>query len=630
MYMKKNLLLALVAAALCLPAEAENNSLEFCYCGTMGIAPDAPEAGTEVSCAMYIPAEEAAKMKGNSVTGVSVFTGYDNQTYTNTIPEATVWLTYDLGETPFSSTVGPLSDQMTSYNKVMLEKPYTITGDRGFYVGYTVVSPGPNQASIVFDNNDHDNDLGGWYKLGDTPWVNQTDNYGFALIKATIEGASLPQNAVGVFNSTAWGFVFPGKLMENNVQFINMGAAPVESVGVEIKCGDQTPMSGTFPVEGEILYNDLFRLYIDALVSQTGNNVPVTISVTEVNGKPNECAENSVTNYVLCLPEGEGFERNVVMEQGTSLSQGGAPIGIVANREMGSKYGEDKTFIPVMVHLYDDLSAEGYDPFFTSYLCTSIPSIIPNRLRQYANTRAGFDEMEYIYNEVRKMPAFAKMSAAVRQDESDPTLLEVTTATSFLYDCEGEWRLAYVLRRDNVGPYPQANFYSQDYKLLPGQEPFGPMGGFEDEPDPCDIYHENVAVLIENYDGVPGTVPSSVKAGQDYTYTYSLHADDENKLKNTTVLVYLINALNGCIEQAVAVPYSDFNGASVETVESRPAVEIISKDGGISVKGEFECAEIFTVSGIRAASFNASATVALPAGVYIVNVDGRTTKVIVK
>lgn len=640
--MKKILLLASVSLAFAaqaaplsirqVPVEAAgvtraaDTSLEFCYCGSMGIAPDTFEAGTPVSCAMYIPAQEAAKLKGNNVTAVSVFVGYDTETYANSIPTAKVWLTYDLDEAPFSESEGPLGSEMTSYYSVNLDNPYTIVGDKGFYVGYTVVCPNKKQSPVIFDFNDHDNDWGGWYRVDDGEWTNQTESYGFALIKCTLQGQSLPQNAVGVYNSNIWGFVYPGRSVENDIQFINMGAAPVKSVTLEVKTGDTAPVRGSMAVEGEILFNDLFRLYVDAVVTTQGNNVPVTVTVIEVNGQPNECADNSVTNYVLCLEQGSGFNRNVVMEQGTGLNQGGSPLGIVSNQTMGKTYGTDKSFIPVMIHMYDNLSAEGYDPFFTTYLCTSIPSIIPNRLRQFRNSRAGLEEMEYIFETVGAMPAFAKMDAKVNQDDSDPSILNITTNTSFLSDCEGEWRLSYVLRRDHVGPASQANFYSKDYEFCLGEE----MGGFEHDPNPCDIYLDNVGVLNEAYDGIEGTVPKSVKAGQEYEYTYKLHVDDDTKIDSTTVLVYLINSLNGVIEQAVAVPYSDFNGVNVDNVSTNPAVEILSNDGVISVSGNYSDAEVYSIAGIKVADLSSDVNVAVASGLYIVTVDGKAHKILVK
>lgn len=642
--MKKTLLFACVAMAFTASAQSlnlrqapaiekaeasEESALEFCYCGSMGIAPDIVDAGVPVSGAMYIPAEEAARFKGSSITAVSVFAGYDSQTGLNEIREANVWITYDLSSEPFTSSNGPLADSPLQYNSIPLEKPYVIEGDKGFYVGYTVVSVNRQQCPMLFDWNTHENDWGGWYKLGENEWINQSENYGFVLIKARIEGNKLPTNAASIYSADTWGFAYPGERVETDMQIINMGAEPLKNVTVEVSCGDSAPVSGTLPIEGEILYNDLVRVYLDTYINQTGNNIPIKIRIAEINGKPNEYEGAETVNYVLSLPEGDGFTRNVVMEQGTSLEQGGSPLGIVANRLMGETFGTTDKFIPVMVHMYDDLTAEGYNEFFTSYLCTRVPSVIPNRMRQFRNTRAGYDEVEAVFEQVYSMPAFARMKAAVNQDETDPSTLNISTSTWFLNDCSGEWRLAYVLRRDNVGPASQMNFYSSECTRYPGTEPLGEMGGFEDEPDPCDILLDNIAILIEDYNGIAGSVPADVKGGTEYKYDYTIHLDDETKLKNTTVLVYLINALNGCIEQAVAIPFSEFNGASVSEI-AEAGVEVSGLSGAIRIAGEFNYATVYDMAGVRMAEVNNSSTLRMASGIYIVNVDGNTHKVLVK
>ncbi|MDE7495743.1 MAG: hypothetical protein K2M67_02730 [Muribaculaceae bacterium] len=600
-------------------------TMDFCYCDAMGIAPDLVKAGTECSAAMYIPAETAARFKGATVKSVSVFAGYNPDTYTNTIPEATVWLSYDLDETPFTATTGKLSSDMVSYTDISLEDPYVIDGDKGFYIGYTLKAANDKQSPIIWDNVDHDEDYGSWVRMGaDSQWVNLNDQYGAVLIKATFQGENLPLYNVGVFSSSSYGFAYPGDQIETIVNLINLGAASVDEVGLRINIGNDEPIDATMKIEGDIKYNDLFRIYLNAPVNTTGNNVPVRVTVTSVNGQPNTCEDATSTDYLLCLPKGEGFQRNVVMEQGTSLTVDTSPIGIVSNELLGHEYGTTSTFLPVMVHMYDELSGDGYEDFFTSYLCTKIPTVIPNRLLQYQNSSASYDSMDFIYNKVKEMPAYAKMSAKVTPDKSDPSMLDIHTSTTFLGDCHGEWRLAYVVRRDNVGPYTQLNGFA-------GGE-LGEMGNFADEPEYADIFHNNVGALIENYNGIEGTVPSDVKAGESYEYDYTLHLDDESKVKNTTILVYLINALNGVIENAVAIPYSEWITDGVETVDAETGVsaEVTAAEGTIRVAGTFAKADIHNVSGQRVATLMKSGSVAVEAGLYLVTVDGKTTKLLVK
>lgn len=635
--MKRLLLLACASIAIAAPAQkvmlrqvpvdfkapkAAVSTLDFCYCGSMGYASPVKEAGTEVSGAMYIPASIASKYAGSKVTAIQVFNGYDPATMTNEIPEAEVWVASSLGEQPVTSAIGDLTPDILSYSNISLENPYVIEADKDFYIGFTVTTTAPDQIPIVWDRNIHDNDWGGWSRQGDGNWLNLSSENGFVLIKATFEGEALPQYSVGVYDTLSGGFTYPGGTVEQNIIFINEGAAEVQTLGLEVTVGNQNPINATMNVEGDIAYNDIFRIYVDAEVNETGNNIPVRVRVTEVNGQPNESEDGVSTNYVLCLPKDGGFKRNVVMEQSTSIENEYSPRGIVSNEVIGDLYGTTSGFLPVMVHMYDKLSAQGYDQFFTTGLCTSLPSVIPCRLREYQNSSIELEEFEKLYDKVSEIPAYAKISAEVMPDEEDPTLLTINTFTSFLGDNKGEWRLAYVVRRDNIGPEAQANAFSG------GNE--GEMGGFENMSNPAKVYLDNVAVLIENYDGVPGTVPSEVKAGEVYEHSFLLHIDESDPACRNTVLVYLINALNGVIENAVAVPQSDFGLSGVTMASEDRGAMVKSIDGGIVVEGNFSRAALYTLSGQIVGEIHSGAAFSLLPGLYIVNVDGKATKVIVK
>lgn len=608
-------LLALGASAM----SASAASFEFRYCGAQALLIPSAE-GTEVSAAMYIPAEVAARYAGDAVSAVSVFTAYNEETFTNIIPTAKVWLTYDLDSEPFAVAEGALSPEMLTYTAISLPEAYTIEADKPFYVGYTVVSPSEMQSTTVWDQNLHDNDWGAWLKTGDGPWTNMASQYGFVLIKATIEGDNIVTSAAGIYSSEATQFVYPGENVEGDLIFINEGAEDINSVEVEVTVGDTAPVKEKFFTDYSVDYNGIYRIRPTAPVNVTGNNIPVTMKITKVNDEANKAKEPAVTHYVMSMPKGEGFSRNVVMEQETSLYVEVAPRGIAANELLGQEHGTTGEFIPVMVHLSDELSAQGYDAFFNEGLCTSIPAFIPDRLISYRNTPASYEEMSRVLQEVTAIPAFAKVEADVYADPDDEEMLYVKTSSTFAGDCEGDWRLAFILRRDHMGPYAQANGFSGS-----DQE----VGGFEIEPNPADIYLDNIAVMIDSFNGIRGSVPATVKEGESYEYVYDLHLDDPARNRYNTVVVCLINALNGAIENAVAVPYAEFHQTSASTIEASAAGATGSR-GAIILTGDFERAEIYTAAGARTAAASAAGTLPAAPGLYIVSIDGKAAKVIVR
>lgn len=58
--------------------------------------------------------------------------------------------------------------------------------------------------------------------------------------------------------------------------------------------------------------------------------------------------------------------------------------------------------------------------------------------------------------------------------------------------------------------------------------------------------------------------------------------------------------------------------------------QVVAADGAVSVFGNYTQAMVYTMDGKQVATINGTGRVALPKGVYVVRVDGQSTKVVVK
>lgn len=591
----------------------------FNYCGYPHTA-QPYEAGTRLSGAMYLPSEILKLYDGAKITSISIFTGADQgvDPIVNSIREGDVWITEDLDAEPLAKAHGTLTDDIMAYHPISLDKPYTLSVDKPVYVGFSITSPGMSQGSLVWDMNIHDNDWGGWMKVNDGPWTNMSEANGFVLMKCTIEGDNIPQNSASIYSSEVSAFTFPGSNVSDDILILNEGAQPINEVKLSIQAGDEEVAKGSFPLDEPITFNNLMRIIVETRCNTTGANVPLRIEVTEVNGQPNENENKSITDRFLCLPHDGGFKRRVVMEQGTAQPIGGSLVGIVTDRAMTAKYGDCDTYIPIMVHMYDDMDAAAYEPLFTSRLCSTIPSVIPCRLVDYRNTAAELESVEDVYLTTRIFPAFAELDARAYFTDENCEEIVLTTDMKFLDKAEGDWGLSFVTRENNVGPYAQVNPYS-------GKET---MGGFENEPDPVTMLFDHVARDIDTFYGIPESVPASVDKDKVYTYTRQMPFTRE-QIENTDIVVMLINRFNGMIENATVLKGTAIATSSVESIGTVSAKAIGGK-GSISISGDYERASVYSVSGSMAADLRGETEVTLPAGVYIVVVDGKATKTIVK
>ena len=174
--------------------------------------------------------------------------------------------------------------------------------------------------------------------------------------------------------------------------------------------------------------------------------------------------------------------------------------------------------------------------------------------------------------------------------------------------------LSFVIVEDHVGPYGQSNYYAGGG--------YGPLEGWEKKGDTVETYFDDVARAINSYPGIEGSLPEVLEAGK--TYDYSLDMSLSN-VKNTwfRVIALITNAATGEIMNAdEMVVYKD-NGAGVEGVVSDSNIEIKAGNGEIIVTGA-ENVAVYTLDGRRVNNVN------LPAGVYLVNADGKSAKVLVK
>ena len=316
------------------------------------------------------------------------------------------------------------------------------------------------------------------------------------------------------------------------------------------------------------------------------------------------------------------LHKNIVVEEATGLWCTYCPSGIVAMEELEKKYPD--TFIGLALHYNDQLGVDDYvldlsfpDGFPTGWINRkhyTIPMVETEQDGKtvYTTLNGGFET--YFIQEM-EVPAIAD----VRLSASEPVggSIDVTAEINFVGNIDqADMRLAYVIVENNVSDpsYFQVNGYSGKNVEI---------GGFEDLPEEIyDIKFQHVVRgIYDDWQGVEGSVPTKIDAGETYTHNYSLALPSTIKnIAEAEVVCMLIDITTGEIINAakMSVPTS-VEEINEDTIECRySAGEII-----ISVQ-DFAEIRVYDVAGsevLRKNAINGRVDVAaLSAGLYVAKI----------
>lgn len=502
--------------------------------------------GDKASMAFELTPEAATVFAGNKISAVTFYQGLrsSGSSAKNYIKEAEVFLTYDLQDTPFATAAATTTTAAWDYITVELAEPYEIEAGKGLYIGVTSTLTNASDYAIVVDYMMHSDDIGGWV-AANGEWDNVTDYYGFCCVGAVIEGDNLPQNFAAVTDIDALPYYTAGEPFTIDAYIRNNGAAPISSLELSVKCGNdeaqvQTVTAEEIGIGDQFTYGRSIGLSLRTIYSQSGPNVvPITVTITKVNGVDNGDPSASYSTGAVFLPADKAFDRTVVIEEFTGTWCGWCPRGIVGMEYMAENYTRDQV-IGIAAHYGDEMQVESYDPIVNAF-ASGFPGSAINRM---ATTDPDKDNLVYYYDLISSIPTHGKVTGTATYNE-DETAITFNTTSTFAFDYSApSFTLEYVIIEDNVGPYTQTNNYAGGS--------YGEMGGWENKGSSArNTYYNEVARLLDSADGVPGSVPANITAGQNYDFTYELAIPKVVKDKEKMhLIVLLVDTNNGTIVNA--------------------------------------------------------------------------------
>lgn len=593
------------------PTRADNTTITFGYTSEFADGLGTGNAGVKLAGAIAIPEEIASVWKGGQIKAVNI--GFGQSTQTN----VSVFIGTSLNKPEYTQ---PAILKPSQWNTVTLTTPYEVTGDE-LYIGYSLTTKAASDYPLGIDTKPTDNPFACLLGINGQ-WYDYSTQFGSLSIQVVVEGVAGDQYVAYLMNLNPPYAVKPNENFSVEASVLNAGTAPITSdmlaFSATVGTNQYDNLTGTM-VPASIKPGAAGTVTISGLqCPYEGLEVPFRIELTKVNGKEfNDYYETTL----LCLTQ--GYDRAVVVEEGTGTWCGWCPRGIVGMEYMRENYS-DKGFIGIAVHVSssspDPMQVSSYMPVVNQYF-DSFPNSMFNRM--LVGVDPNTDYLQQGYDIIRSIPALGAVGLKVSASD-DISELNVEATTVFGLDLEdADYRLAFVVTQDNVGPYYQQNYYAG------GQN--GKMDGWETKSSRVSTIYNEVARNIKDAFGIEGSLPSAIEGGKVYTYSTTIETNllGESTIADISTIALLINNKTGYIENAVKV--EGIGQAAVEAVrDDAPEVAVMGGFGSIVIRGAYGRADVYSLDGRRAAVAGGESNIAVAPGIYVVLVDGIATKVIVK
>lgn len=545
---------------------------------------------SRVHMLVKLRAEDAKTFAGNKITGIKFYNGTDgNQnSQSNPISEAEVCIVEDLTKAPVVSQTVKLSKTAWELNNITLDTPYEIKGDAPVYFGYTITVPQGTAFYMVVDGiaDNEDNLIYGTTEGDGIPdkFSPAGAEIGSLCCSLVISGDNLPANLVTISGAAFPNYVKTGETGNYTLAIRNGGVNPVSSIEVETKVGNAEPEVKAYNFKNALASSQAGTIQVEGITFPETGFQTVAVRVTKVNGEANEATgsyEGSVAVY------SEGFDRNLVLEEGTGAWCGWCVAGIVMCEYINENYGD--RFFPIACHNGDRMDCADYQSFIGA-MFTGFPGSWTNRVVEHSpGTTSGPGVNETFVNEVFKQftsyPAYCNVSIESMHIDNAAKTVTVKTNTEFALDCDQAHALNFVLIENHVGPYAQTNYYAGGAR--------GEMAGWERKGSSVNTYYDDVARAYNTYGGVANSIPASVKAGEKYEFsnTISMKSCTGDEMEKRAVIVFITNTKTGEIVNAAksVVKEGGVENIAVEEMgEARyynlQGVEVKNPENGIFIR----------------------------------------------
>ena len=560
----RKLLLSLVACAITFfsfnTANAEGQ-LFLGYCDgqiatrTSGVIAGQPANNATIGAAIRIPVSMFGAYRGLQLTAVRA--GFPE---VSAYPEAlTAWIaTSQDGE---RIATGTLSAPVAGWNNIVLEQPYTITGNEAeLWIGFEFVQAKKlNVLSFVGETN-----ADGCWVIKNGEYIDYSKyKYGSLSLEGTVEGDNIPQHNLSILSaSTSYTMTQLGQPIKTNARIANNATVAAEKPVIE--CSLNGNLVYTYEYPGTLNYRDKADIYFEIpseSITEEGD-VQIDLNLKWADGSADEYEADNFCSLTTTLSN-EVNVRVMVTEEATGGWCQWCVRGLVGMAYMREKYPDE--FIGIGVHNGDPYAISVYDGWMSGWI-EGYPSAVVNRSKVVDPNSA---ELE---RNLKNMYPFSEfgMKLAAKADEDGKVKFTVELS-SLATMSDAQYNMVFVLLEDKL-PISQANAYAGG-----GQ---GPMGGFEDLPSRCNIEIDDVArAIYPSATGSSELVPAQITRGEIYNIEHEAVLPTIADGNNVWAAALLTNRATGEIVQAAKV-------SSIEGLAT--GIQQVSRDAETGIETIFD------------------------------------------
>lgn len=297
----------------------------------------------------------------------------------------------------------------------------------------------------------------------------------------------------------------------------------------------------------------------------------MTSTITAVNGHPNDdvAPTNESTLHVIAFSP----HRRPLVEEYTGTWCGWCPRGYVGLERMKEIYGDE--FVGISYHNEDKMAIMQEYPatkvtFPTSWIDRAFET---DPYLGDTNTPLGIQDK---WLERAAMPTDANIDVDASLS-ADGKSLVVTSTTRFVRDvanANSKYRIVYFMTADGFTDN-QKNSYDPSHAGSCGED----MAIFLQGNQQVKLTYYDVVVATSDLNGVSGSIPSTVKAGKEYTHTYTFKLADAKNLKGQSLMtngitpnavVALIDTTTGEVVNSAKQSYSRITGINTVLLDPMP------------------------------------------------------------
>lgn len=576
-------------------------------------------SGTEQGFAIKISKEKAGLLRGKKIVGLRALFS------TTQVKNVKGFVTSQLGgPNDCEMSVSSIAPRFTDYK---FAEPYTITGDKDLYVGFTLDFTGQGLSVMSYDSA---SDLPSGIAWGYTENGWESVSYGGAPALLVVLD-EMPSYSDALLKPMSLGsFYVAGKTYSFSGQINNPGTETIKSLDLSVKIGDNQPVVKHLEnLDLKPNRNHDFTID-DCYVSESGN-LSFDISIANVNGKEDaDNSDNIMSESKFIYPE--NFKKNVLLEIFTGMGCLNCPDG---HKVVESAIAGADDVVLVEHHTYssgDNLSVTesmNYLWYFNSDM-TYAPGAMCNRT-PYDNAVTtpvvqanSTPHVNAILSSARNMAPYASVDLETAFDKATRQLTATVTVNTVEKPLLSDNRINLFITQSGIS----GDDFAQS----------GAGGSY--------VHNHALRVSLTDVWGENITLTPGEKITKKYTYTlpeeiistaspgnYSLATNPDNMQVVAFVMGITDSPDKNLVYNVAAAPLAPTSSGIDDLLDTDTDITISVSGGKVYVSGSVKDVCIYNVSGELVA---AESTVAsLPEGLYIVKAvtasgEKVTKKVIVK